>query len=224
MNKFGVFDIIGPIMIGPSSSHTAGAVRLGSMARLLSEGEISGVTFQLHGSFAKTCKGHGTDKALLAGILNLMQDDERLKQSFEIAHQRNIKYVFEEKDLGDVHPNTVRFVITTVNSAVFTMVGSSIGGGKVVITSIDDIEVNFSGHKPILITKHEDVPGVIFSLTSLLYKQNLNIGNMRVNRREPNGQAYMYMELDQKLSKEILAGVKEIPGVKNVILLKSEIM
>ena len=223
MNKYGVFDIIGPVMVGPSSSHTAGAARLGRMARLLVGGEITDVVFQLHGSFAKTYKGHGTDKALLAGILNLLPDDEKLTVSFELARQLGINYSFEEKDLGAVHPNTVRFIITTSDSNVITMVGSSIGGGKVVVTSIDGIEVEFTGQKPILITKHDDVPGVIALLTSLLYRQKLNIGNMRVNRSGPNGKAYMYIELDGKISAEALMEIKGLSNVKNVIWLDCSI-
>ena len=111
MKEYGVFDIIGPVMIGPSSSHTAGAARLGQMAGKIAGGEIINVVFYLHGSFAKTYAGHGTDKALLAGVLGLMPDDARIKDAFKLAEEKGVRYRFEERDLGEVHPNTVKIVL-----------------------------------------------------------------------------------------------------------------
>ena len=141
-----LFDIMGPIMIGPSSSHTAGAARLGKMAYKLAGGDIRRVVMYLHGSFAATYRGHGTDKALLAGLLNLNPSDERLRDSFQIAAEKGISYEFIPTDLGEnVHPNTVRFVITDSRGETFEIMGSSIGGGQVVVSEIDGMEVNFTG-------------------------------------------------------------------------------
>ena len=181
MKEFGVFDIVGPIMIGPSSSHTAGAARLAKVASIIAGGGIKKVEFLLHGSFAKTYKGHGTDKALVAGILRMDPWDENLKKSFEIAEEQGIDLVFTETDLGDVHPNTVKFIITKEDGQVSVIAGSSIGGGNIVIFDIDGQEVEFTGDYPTLITKHRDTPGVIAKITSILYEEKMNIANIDSN-------------------------------------------
>jgi len=136
MKNFGVFDILGPIMIGPSSSHTAGAARLGKVARSIADGEIEEVTFLLHGSFGKTYKGHGTDRALVAGILNMEPSDRRLRNSLEIAKKEGLKFEFKEYDLGDEHPNTVKFLIKCKDGRKCEVVGSSIGGGNIQISEV----------------------------------------------------------------------------------------
>lgn len=219
MKRYGVFDIIGPIMVGPSSSHTAGAARLGKMARYLCGGEIREVKFLLHGSFAQTYKGHGTDKALLAGILDIDSDDYKLRDSFEIADKRGLAYQFIQTDLGEVHPNTVCFVITTKDGRQVSVTGSSIGGGNVIITNINGISVNFTGESPILVTKHEDRPGVVSQITALLYQHQINIGNMRVNRMEDSAFATMYIELDGAVNDSVITQMRAIAGVESVILL-----
>lgn len=221
MKSYGVFDIMGPIMVGPSSSHTAGAARLGKMARYLCGGEISKVRFLLHGSFAQTYKGHGTDKALLAGIMGINSDDYRLREAFAIAKERGLEYSFVSADLGNVHPNTVCFEITTKDDRCISVTGSSIGGGSVVITNIDNISVYFTGENPILITKHQDTPGVVSHITALLYRHTINIGNMRVNRVENTSTATMYIELDRHVEPELVQEMKQIPNVENVILLEA---
>lgn len=215
------FEIIGPIMVGPSSSHTAGAARLGRMARYLAGAEISEVTFFLHGSFANTYKGHGTDKALLAGIMDIDSADYRLRDAFAIADKAGISYQFLPADLGDVHPNTVKFAIKTCDGGKVKVVGSSIGGGNVIITAIDDISVMFTGENPILVTKHRDTPGVIANITYLLYKEELNIGNMRVNRIQGTQNATMYIELDGSVKPRLLERVRELEGIKKAILLEA---
>ena len=138
MKGIGIFDILGPVMIGPSSSHTAGAARLGKIARSIAGGEIAEVTFLLHGSFAKTYRGHGTDKALVAGILGMEPYDERLRDSMEIAKELGVKFLFKEADLGDVHPNTVKFIMRTVDDNYCEVMGSSIGGGNIKIFEVND--------------------------------------------------------------------------------------
>ncbi len=215
-----LFDIMGPIMIGPSSSHTAGAARLGKMAYKLAGGGIRRAVMYLHGSFAATYRGHGTDKALLAGLLNLNPSDERLRDSFALAKERGISYEFIPTDLGEgVHPNTVKFVITSVDGETFEITGSSIGGGQVVVSCIDGMEVSFTGERPILITAHQDTPGVISHITALLYGRGINIGDMRVTRSREDKSAHMYIELDSLCGQDLTAEVRKIPGVVRVKLL-----
>lgn len=216
MKEFGVFDIVGPIMIGPSSSHTAGAARLAKVASIIAGGKIKKVEFLLHGSFAKTYKGHGTDKALVAGILRMDPWDENLKKSFEIAAEQGIDLVFTETDLGDVHPNTVKFIITKEDGQISVIAGSSIGGGNIVIFDIDGQEVEFTGEYPTLITKHRDTPGVIAKITSILYEEKMNIANMRVYRNSKGREATMALETDNLISHEIIDKIKVIPEIENV--------
>jgi L-serine dehydratase len=157
MRKFGVYDILGPVMIGPSSSHTAGAARLGKIAGIICGGNIAKVVFLLHGSFAKTYKGHGTDRALVAGILGMEPWDERLRDSLDIAKEKGIEIEFREADLGDVHPNTVKFLMTKSDGSIVEVRGSSIGGGNIVINEVDNEEIEFTGEYPTIIIKHQDV-------------------------------------------------------------------
>ncbi|PWM39731.1 MAG: L-serine ammonia-lyase, iron-sulfur-dependent, subunit beta [Clostridiales bacterium] len=222
MGDYGVFDIIGPVMVGPSSSHTAGAARLGEMARSLCGGKISEVTFELHGSFAQTYQGHGTDKALLAGIIGLRPADERLPRSFELADQLGLRYRFVPTDLGSVHPNTVRFLIVTEAGEHYSITGSSVGGGNVVITDINGIPVSFTGESPIIVTRHKDTPGVISNITALLYNERVNIGNMRVNRHKTSGTADMYLELDKEIDPSVLEKIRALPDMENVLELRCQ--
>ena len=224
MKRYGVFDIVGPVMVGPSSSHTAGAARLGRMVRYLCNDEIAQVTFQLHGSFAQTYKGHGTDKALLAGILDIDSADYRLRDSLDIAREKGLRFQFLTADLGDVHPNTVRFLLTMKSGRNMSVTGSSIGGGSDVITDIDGVECYLSGEKPILVTKHTDTPGVISHITALLYQSRLNIGNMRVNRDEESGEASMYLELDGPVDDGLLGQIRAIPGITRALLLDNRLL
>ena len=215
-----LFNIMFLVMIVPSSSHTAGAARLGKMAYKLAGGDIRKAVMYLHGSFAATYRGHGTDKALLAGLLNLNPSDERLRDSFALADEKGIAYEFIPTDLGeDVHPNTVKFVIPSGSGETFEINGSSIGGGQVVVSCIDGMEVRFTGERPILITAHRDTPGVISRITTLLYEREINIGNMRVTRSREDRTARMYMELDSLCGQDLTAEVRKIPGVVRVKML-----
>lgn len=217
MKGIGIFDILGPIMIGPSSSHTAGAARLGKIARSIAGEDIAEVTFMLHGSFAKTYRGHGTDRALVAGILGMEPSDERLRNSLEIAKEKKIKFLFEETDLGDVHPNTVKFIMRTVNNNYCEVMGSSIGGGSIQIIEVNENEVDFTGIYETLIVTHKDVPGVINSVTSILYSENINVAFMRVFRNNKGQEATMIFEMDNKVNDEIIENVKKLELVYNVI-------
>lgn len=217
MKNLGVFDILGPIMIGPSSSHTAGAARLGKIARIIAGSEIKEVRFLLHGSFGKTYKGHGTDRALIAGILGMEPSDERLRDSMDIAKEKGIKFFFEEADLGDYHPNTVKFLITTIDNMKCEVVGSSVGGGNIQISEVNGNSVEFTGNYETLIISQKDMPGVIHSVTSILSEENINVAFMRVFRNQKGKDATMIFEMDNKVSKKAIKEIEKLELVHRVI-------
>ena len=219
MKSVGVFDILGPIMIGPSSSHTAGAARLGKVARAVAGDEVIDVTFYLHGSFAKTYKGHGTDRALVAGILGMEPSDKRLRNSLEIAKEIGLKFKFVETDLGDVHPNTVKFDMLTKSGERREVIGSSIGGGSIKITEVNGNRVEFTGEYPTLIMSQKDVPGVVSKVTNLLYSEGINIAFMSVFRRQKGQGANMVFELDHTVDDDTVEKLKTIEEVNRVIMI-----
>lgn len=221
MKRYGVFDVAGPIMVGPSSSHTAGAARLGLIARRLCGERIVQADFLLHGSFAETYRGHGTDKALLAGILGIGSADYRLRDAFAIADAQGLSYRFLPTDLGEQHPNTVRFRLTTESGRECAVLGSSIGGSSVRIREIDGVAVNFSGDKPILVTSHRDEPGVVARVTAILYREGINIGNMQISRDEASSVACMYLELEGKIPAGLRERLGGVEGLHKVLLLDS---
>ena len=198
MNNICVFDILGPIMVGPSSSHTAGAARLGKVARAVAGEKIVDVKFMLHGSFAKTYKGHGTDKALLAGILGMQPDDERLRASLLIAKQEGLNFEFIERDLGDYHPNTVKFIMTGESGKVCEVLGSSIGGGSIEIVEVNGKGASFTGAYPTLITCHDDKFGTVNKVTNILCENEVNIAFMNVSRTQKGMDATMTLEIEKK--------------------------
>lgn len=201
--SFSVFDSLGPIMIGPSSSHTAGAAKIGLVANKIAEGSIKHVTFYLHGSFGKTYKGHGSDKALLGGVIGMNEKDVNIRNAFQIAKDQGILFEFIPKDLGEVHPNTVLIEITTKNDSTLSIQGSSIGGGRIMINQLNGLNVNFSGGNPTLITNHKDIPGIVSKVTGILAEKGLNISTMSVIREEDSGNANMIIELDETFDTSI---------------------
>lgn len=217
MANVGVFDILGPIMIGPSSSHTAGAARLGKVARSVANGSIKSVRFLLHGSFAKTYKGHGTDRALVAGILGMEPSDIRLRDSLDIAKEKGLEVEFVEADLGDVHPNTVKFLIENEDEKVCEVMGSSIGGGSIKIIEVNGNNVEFTGDYPTLIISHRDVPGVVSKVTSILYFEGINIAFMQVFRDQKGKEANMVFEVDHKVNEDIITKIREVHSINRVI-------
>lgn len=216
MRYYGVFDILGPIMIGPSSSHTAGAARLAKVASIIAGGKIKKVEFLLHGSFAQTYKGHGTDKALVAGILNMDPWDENLKRSFNIADEKGIELKFIETDLGDVHPNTVKFIITRDDGHLTEVTGSSIGGGNILVFNIDGQNVEFTGEHPTILTQHRDSPGVISKISTILFEKNINIANMRVYRSGKGKMATMALETDSLILENAMNKIKDLDEIESV--------
>ncbi|MFL7796016.1 L-serine ammonia-lyase, iron-sulfur-dependent subunit beta [Clostridium chauvoei] len=219
MKDVGVFDIMGPIMIGPSSSHTAGAARLGKIARAVSEGDIKEVKFLLHGSFGKTYKGHGTDRALVAGILGMEPSDIRLRDAIDIAEAQGIKVSFEEFDLGDAHPNTVKILITGKTGNNYEVIGSSIGGGSIQVSEVNGNNVEFTGAYPTLIISHMDIPGAVSKVTAILYKDDINIAFMKVFRSQKGKEATMVFEVDHSMPKEMIEEIKQIDSIKKVIMI-----
>ena len=200
----GVFDIVGPIMIGPSSSHTAGAVRLGLMARKILGEKVLKAGIQLHGSFAQTYRGHGTDKALIAGILGFAPDDERIVSALDIAKNQGVTYSFQTIKLEDAHPNTAIIHLTGETGRVAKVCGASVGGGNIMITNINGYAVELTGEYPALITIHHDKPGVITQVTQILARYAMNIAFMRVSRQNRGESAMMIMELDDEPADEVL--------------------
>ncbi|CDM68121.1 L-serine dehydratase subunit beta [Clostridium bornimense] len=219
MKNYSAFDILGPIMIGPSSSHTAGAARLGKIAATIAAGEIVGVKFLLHGSFAKTYKGHGTDKALVAGILGFDPWDEEIKESFSIAKSRNIKFCFEEVVMEGAHPNTVKFIIEKSDNSISTITGSSIGGGNVIVTEINGMEIEFTGEYPTLIINHRDRPGMISRVSTIISDNNINIAFLKVYRSKKGKNASMIFEMDNVITKTILDKIEEIEDIESVTVI-----
>ena len=214
-----LFDVIGPVMVGPSSSHTAGAVRLGNVARRLCYTQPRRVEFYLHGSFARTYQGHGTGKALVGGVLGFSTADERIRDSYEIAAQNGMEFAFFREDLGDVHPNTVRIVAYLPDGSSCEMVGSSTGGGKILVTRVNGMAVKFTGQYPTLITRHQDRPGILASISGLLAQHSINIAFLEVFRSARGSQASMVMETDQPVSNEIIEKLSNIEGVHEVLLI-----
>ncbi|OGO79234.1 MAG: L-serine dehydratase, iron-sulfur-dependent subunit beta [Clostridiales bacterium GWB2_37_7] len=221
MSNISVFEIMGPIMIGPSSSHTAGAEKLGKAASSIWGRSFDAVEFYLHGSFAKTYKGHGTDKALVAGILGMSADDERLRDSMNIAESRGIKTDFIEVDLGDVHPNTVKIVIKDKDQLMLTLVGSSIGGGNIIITEVDGSELEISGQYPVIIATHKDTRGMVSKITGVIAEHQLNIATLEVSRESRGETATTVIEIDSAAPDSIINEILQIENVISVRVLNA---
>ena len=219
MSGMDVFDILGPIMIGPSSSHTAGAARLGKVARTIAGDEVVEVTFLLHGSFGKTYIGHGTDRALVAGIMGMDPSDDRLRDSLEIAKEKGIKITFKDVDLGDYHPNTVKFLMKLKNGKECEIVGSSIGGGNIEINEINGNEVKFTGTYSTIITSHKDIPGTVAKVTNILYDSKVNIAFLTLGRSQKGKNATMTFEVDSEISNYLIEEIRKVEGIEKVILI-----
>jgi L-serine dehydratase len=217
----GVFDIIGPIMIGPSSSHTAGAVRIGKYAHLvLGERPIkAGVGFA--GSFAKTYRGHGTDKAIIAGILGMDTDDNRICNSLEIAKEEKLDYTFKLLDLDGVHPNTVDVELEGESGRSIYVRGSSVGGGNILINKINGADVLISGKSAALIITHLDIPGMVAKVSNVLGNNSININNFSLSREEKGGIAIMTIEIDGEINPSIQQIIQEIPNILSVSILNA---
>lgn len=221
MPNMGIFDVLGPIMIGPSSSHTAGAARLGKIAKTIVDKPIKEVTFLLHGSFKETYRGHGTDRALVAGILGMLPDDWRLRDSIALAEEQGISLKFLPCDLGQAHPNTVKFLIKDIEDVQWEITGSSIGGGLVEVNEINGNRVKITGQNPTIITSHDDIPGTVSKISTLLYNNGINIASMNLMRSQKGKDASMTVEIDHIASEEVIKNIVSIAGVNRVIVINS---
>lgn len=219
-----VFDILGPVMVGPSSSHTAGAVRIGYVTRVMLAEEPIRVQIKLHGSFAATGKGHGTDTALIAGLLGMAPSDMNVPKSFQIAKEKGLEYSFENVNLRDAHPNTAVLYAEGKQGRYIKIQASSIGGGRIMINKIDDIQVNFTGECNTLIAHNQDMPGNVSRVTSLLAQHNINIATMQLYRHQKGGFAVMILETDQDIPEELLQKAKQLEGISKVTYLKAVAM
>lgn len=214
-----IFDVIGPVMVGPSSSHTAGAVRIGFVSRQLLGEEVREARILLYGSFLATGKGHGTDKALVAGLLGMKTDDDRIPTSLEIAEDRGMKVAFGEAVLKEAHPNTAQLFLKGISGKTIQIVGQSLGGGRINIAQIDGIETNFSGENPTLIVHNLDQPGHVSEVTSMLAHKGVNIATMQLYRSAKGGKAVMVVECDQEVPKEGIKWLERVEGVLKVTYL-----
>ena len=217
-----IFDIMGPIMVGPSSSHTAGAVRIGRMARaLLGEAPVR-AKLHLHGSFAETGVGHGTDKALVAGLLGMAPDDLSIPQSFSIAEDQGLTFTFNEIDLRDAHPNSVQLEVVGEEGNCLTMQACSVGGGRIRVDKIDGVEVNFTGDYNTLIIHNRDDRGHVADVTYALYQAKVNVANMSLHRDAKGGSAIMIIETDEPVPRAVLDLLQRLQGILHVTYYEKE--
>lgn len=223
MRELSVFDIIGPIMIGPSSSHTAGALKIARVARMLAKTKIVSAHFQLYGSFATTYKGHGTDRALVGGILGFETDDYRIRDSFRLAQEAGIEIIFMEMEMemdSNMHPNTVDIIVTEEDGTVSSLRGASVGGGEIEITRINGCEIKFAGKNNAVIIKQIDRPGVLASITKVFEVFDVNISSMTVFSKEKGGAAFSVLEIDGDLSDVGMEALLRQPNIVSAVYIK----
>lgn len=222
MKEISVFEIIGPCMIGPSSSHTAGALRIALLARNLVKSDIKNVTFTLYGSFSRTYRGHGTDRALVAGILGFQTEDARIKDSFSYAEHAGVRYEFViDKDTKMPHPNTVDITLEDSNGTCARVRGESIGGGAAVITRINGIEVSFSGEYSTIVIEQKDECGVLAYIAKCLSDHGVNIAFTKLFREEKGETAYTIIEADNEITKDIVEKLEESASIRSAILIEA---
>lgn len=221
MATISVFDVLGPNMIGPSSSHTAGAAVIAFLAQKMITPPLKKVDFTLYGSFAKTYRGHGTDRALLGGIMGFSTDDTRLRDSFRIAQERGLIYQFIPNETEtDVHPNTVDIRMENAAGQVMTIRGESLGGGKVRIVRINSVKVDFTGEYSAVIVVHQDKPGVVAHITKVLSDHNVNIAFMRLFRESKGLTAYTIVESDDQLPEGISDSLWQNENIHDVMIVQ----
>ena len=211
-----IFDILGPVMVGPSSSHTAGAARIGMIARQLFGRQPEKAAVYLHGSFAATGKGHGTDKALIAGLLGMKPDDMRIPNSFEAAKEAGMEFTIEPKDIKEAHPNTAQIIMEAEGVNTMKIQAYSIGGGRIRVCKLDGIDVNFSGESNTLIIRNADEPRRIKEVATALSDAQINIATMQVFRDKRGGYAVMVVETDQIVPKEAMEALESKKGIIRV--------
>lgn len=214
--KVPILDVMGPVMVGPSSSHTAGTARLGRVAHAVLGEEPVKLRFYLHPPLEKTFRGHGSDFALVGGSVGLAVNDPRIPESIRLAEEYGIDVDFEPEDLGDVHPNTVRIVATGQNREI-EVVGSSIGGGVIDVLRINGFTANYKGNSPTLMMFYRDRPAMIHQVTGIVAEEGINIASLFCSRKQRGREAFMHVDLDSPLSHDAMVRIRELEGVSRAI-------
>lgn len=217
-----IFDIIGPIMVGPSSSHTAGAVKIGQMVRALLDEQPVSADICLHGSFAETGKGHGTELALIAGLLGMDPDDMRIPHSRRYADESGMKVNIRRSEIPDAHPNTALLYVEGSEGDGMEIQACSIGGGRIQVNKIDGMKVNCSGEVPTMIIRNNDRPGMVAEVTAALARHNINIAQMHLYRDKKGEDAVMVVETDQKIPAQEIAELHDQDGILKVTYIDQE--
>ena len=215
-----LFDVIGPVMIGPSSSHTAGAARIGRVVRKLLGAQPVTADIGFHGSFAKTYEGHGTDRAVAGGLMDFDVDDPRLRDSLALAREAGLVLRFSSVNLRNVHPNTIVIDARAADGHSISIQAASVGGGSIRIQSMNGLEVGFSGTENTIVIQHRDAPGVIARVSSLIAEDGLNIATMRVFRKKAGAEAVMVLEVDSRPDEDMLAKLRGLPGIDTIAFLE----
>lgn len=214
-----LFDIIGPVMVGPSSSHTAGAVRIGAIARRLLGEPVKEARLLLYGSFLASGKGHGTDRALIAGLLGMEPDDPRIPDSYSIAAEQGLTFSFGKAALRDAHPNSVQLLLTGAGGRQLDVIAASLGGGRIKVCKIDGLDANFCGDYPTLVVHNQDQPGHVTEVTSTLAHKGINIATIQLYRDYRGGNAVFIIECDQEIPKASLDWIAHLEGIRKVTYL-----
>lgn len=218
-----IFDLIGPIMVGPSSSHTAGAVRIGQVARRLLGETPERAEIGLYGSFADTGSGHGTDRALVAGLLGMSPDDVRIPDSFDHAAREGLTFTFCNISLRDAHPNSVLLKLWGRGGNSMEILAASVGGGRIQVREVNGMKLNFSAESPTLIVRNEDQPGSVADVSRVLADMKINIGTFQVNRSSRGADAIMVIECDASIDKTAVERIRAIPGILNAVCIDPEV-
>jgi L-serine dehydratase len=216
-----VFDIIGPVMIGPSSSHTAGALRIGRTGWKILGEDVLKADIGLAGSFAQTYRGHGTDRAIVGGLLGMLPDDERIRDSFSIARDRGLSFTISEIKIPRAHPNTAKIYLEGRGGKKCLVQGASVGGGNILITGVNEMETAFTGNSDTLIIAHQDMPGMIAQVTSQMAEMEINIGYFKLNRPLRVFEAVMPLEIDGTVEREMVEKLRNLPHINSVVYLRA---
>ena len=211
-----IFEILGPVMVGPSSSHTAGAVRIGYVCRKLMGEKIVTADIELYGSFLLTGKGHGTPQAIVAGLLGMTPDDARIPDSFEIAKAQGLKFTIGEAKLKEAHPNSVLLKLTGESGKELEVIGESLGGSIINIAQIDGLPANISGDYPTLIASNMDVPGMVAKVSKVLFEAEINIAQMHLYRASRGKNSVLIAECDQEIEDKTLNDIRDLAGIMKV--------
>lgn len=211
-----IFEILGPVMVGPSSSHTAGAVRIGYVCRKLMGEKIVTADIELYGSFLLTGKGHGTPQAIVAGLLGMTPDDARIPDSFEIAKAQGLKFTIGEAKLKEAHPNSVLLKLTGESGKELEVIGESLGGSIINIAQIDGLPANISGDYPTLIASNMDVPGMVAKVSKVLFEAKINIAQMHLYRASRGKNSVLIAKCDQEIEDKTLNDIRDLDGIMKV--------